>query len=186
MVRVEKITEKEQPNSKQSKRSQFGSGLNERLGGEGKIQWKTSKPTKTSLASKLNTFAPFILAIILSCLAEFALSSGSSTLILGLVLAVLYSIRARPHDNIPQGDGYVPFLGHSLNVAQHWHDFFDEETRQCLKLPPSRAYYSTSIPLNKHFVFIIDPNLIDLLFRLKFGDADKGHEVRSCLEPMFG
>jgi len=64
--------------------------------------------------------------------------------------------------------------------------FFDEEARQCLKLNKDRAYYSTSIPLGKCFVFIVDPKLIDLLFRLKFGDADKGQEVRECLSPMFG
>eukprot|EP00486_Rosalina_sp_Unknown_P005666 CAMPEP_0201569502 /NCGR_PEP_ID=MMETSP0190_2-20130828/11206_1 /ASSEMBLY_ACC=CAM_ASM_000263 /TAXON_ID=37353 /ORGANISM="Rosalina sp." /LENGTH=483 /DNA_ID=CAMNT_0047991875 /DNA_START=26 /DNA_END=1474 /DNA_ORIENTATION=+ len=171
-----------------SKRSGFGSGLTERLGGEGKIQWEqTQKKIKENNIGYDPPFLHlFILVIILSCITEYYYSSGSSTLILGLLITGIYSIRAKPHDNIPMGDGFIPFFGHSLNVAKHWNDFFDEEARQCLKLEPKRAYYSTSIPTGRSFIFLVDPDLIDLLFRLKFGDADKGSEVRAALSPMFG
>ena len=177
----------EQQSSKPTKRGHM-SGLAERLGGEGKIQWTTSKK---SVKSVNESFDPpflylFIMVVAFSCIAEYFISYGSSTLIFGLIISGLYSIRARPHDNIPMGDGYIPFFGHMLNVAKHWNDFFDEEARQCLKLDKNRAYYSTSIPLGKSFIFLVDPNIIDLLFRLKFGDADKGEEIRDIMQPMFG
>ena len=165
------------------------SGITERLGGEGKIQWNTSKIKSKHSANSLTdpSFLHLsIFVVFLSCIAEYTASFGSSILIIGLIASGIFSIRAKQHDNIPMGDGFIPFFGHSLNVAKHWGDFFDEETRQCSKLSADRAYYSTSIPLGKCFVFVVDPNIIDLLFRLKFGDADKGEEVRQCLSPMFG
>lgn len=166
------------------------SGLTERLGGEGKIQWEQTQKTINDNNNNIGYDPPFlhlfILVIILSCIIEYYYASGSSTLIFGLIIITIYSIRAKPHDNIKMGDGYIPFFGHSLNVAKHWNDFFDEEARQCLKLEPKKAYYSTSIPTGRSFIFIVDPDLIDLLFRLKFGDADKGSEVRAALSPMFG
>jgi len=164
------------------------SGIAERLGGEGKIQYTTSKPS--TKAPPIPYDPPFlhlcIVVVTISCVLEFTASSGSTVLIIGLLLSGLYSIRAKPHDNIPMGDGYLPFFGHVLNVAKHWHDFYDEEHRTLLTLPPDRAYYSTCIPLQKSFIFLVDPKLIDLVFRLKFGDADKGQEIRDCLSPMFG
>merc|ERR1712126_165487 len=159
-------------------------------GGDGKIQYTTTKMTKSTTPTPLPYDPPFlhlcIVVVILSCISEVLYSYGSMILILGLLLSGLYSIRAKPHDNIPMGPGFIPFFGHVLNVAKHWHDFYDEEHRVASTLPPERAYYSTSIPLQKSFIFLVDPKLIDFLFRLKFGDADKGQEVRDCLSPMIG
>ena len=164
------------------------SGLAERLGGDGKIQYTTS--TSSTKPTPLPYDPPFlhlaIVTVIISCISEVVLSSGSTILVVGLLISGLYSIRARPHDNVPMGSGYLPFFGHILNVAKHWHDFYEEEHREMVTLPRERAYYSTCIPLQKSFIFLVDPKLIDFLFRLKFGDADKGQEVRDCLSPMFG
>mmetsp|Transcript_20084 Transcript_20084/g.31897 ORF Transcript_20084/g.31897 Transcript_20084/m.31897 type:complete len:574 (-) Transcript_20084:157-1878(-) len=179
----------EQPNIQ--KRRAFQSGLADHLGGDGKIQYETSSSSSVKAGRKSSSFDPSFLhlcvaVIIFACTAEYFASSGSCTLIIGLIVSALYSARSRPHDNIPMGDGYVPFFGHSLNVVKHWHDFFEEEVIQFLKLGKDHAYYSASLPLGKNFIFLVDPKLVDLLFRVKFGDADKGPEIQEILAPLLG
>ena len=135
----------------------FG-GLKERLGGEGKIQWKVEKrdPKVGELSQPLAWYVQLLLAIVLSIVSEFCYQSGSIVLILGLIVVGLYNFRATEHDNIPSGTGHLPIIGHFLNVVQRWDTFYELELENFLKLGPKK-HFSANLPLQKHFVFITDP-----------------------------
>ena len=64
-------------------------------------------------------------------------------------------------------------------------DFYDYITEIFL-LMKEKEHFVISLPFNKNFIYITDPEVIDILFRIKFGDFEKGIEVSKNLEVMLG
>eukprot|EP01083_Nonionella_stella_P205595 748560_1 len=160
--------------------------LTERMGGEGKIQFTTSR-TKLYKRSKTPEIILFLITILISCLLEQYYAKGTTALLLGLFINLFYNIRSIPHDNIPMGSGYLPFIGHAMNALRVWDRFYDAEVDELLSISdPKRSYYSASMPFGKNYLFISDVKLIDYIFRLKFGDAEKGKEFHDIVEPLTG
>ncbi len=72
-------------------------------------------------------------AIAVSVALEFSLGYGSPALIATVILALLWSIRARKHDNIPMNLDFRPYFGHTIGPIRNWDIFLEKETEACLE-----------------------------------------------------
>ncbi len=94
-----------------TKKKRVMGSLAERKGGEGKIQWKTSKPTVPPAPKDPHWIIFVGGAILVSVAIEFYFAMGSLALCVSLFLVGLYKVRAIPHDNIRPALGAHPFIG---------------------------------------------------------------------------
>jgi cytochrome P450 len=127
------------------------------------------------------------IALLVACAAEFAGGYGTSALIISLFVWGVFQARAVPHDNIPPAEGYLPIIGHLHIAVQHFNKHLYQVYLDDFKRAgPERTIYSSSLPFGRNFVFVSDPKMIDQLFRIQFGDAWKGDELRDMFEPLLG